>query len=400
MSSRLFNDFLTAYLKYSENSEPPTSYHTWVALSLIAGALQRKAYIKWGHETIYPNMYVVLVGPSGRCRKGTAIGIGKDLIKDINIAMTSESITREALIRAMKNATNTYSDTKRGDFKFHCSLTAISPELSVFLGQNDLRFLADLTDWYDSSDQWTYETKGAGTDQINGVCFNLLGATAPDWFSSILPHEAIGGGFTSRILFIVEERKGKTIAKSEINQEYRDMRKALVSDLEQIATMCGQFTFSPAAEEAYINWYITEEEKLNSGHPAVDDPRFNGYCDRRATHIRKLSMIVSASRDNDMVIELNDFKRAKALLESAEIKMSRAFSGLGRAIYSEVTEKILNFIKQKRRITRTDLMKRFYRDVDGSTLKIVEEVLQQMGAIRVIHNIASGDHVYEYVGED
>ena len=204
---RELNDWISAYLKYVENTEPPISYHTWTAVSMIAGALQRKVYLNWGHDTIYPNMYIVLIGPSGRARKGTAMNIGKDILKDIGISMTSESITREALIRDMKDAVTNFPDATTGKVRFHCSLTALSEELSVFLGQNDIKFLADLTDWYDSRDSWTYRTKGSGTDKIQGVCFNILGATAPDWLQSILPQEAVGGGFTSRIIFVVEETK-------------------------------------------------------------------------------------------------------------------------------------------------------------------------------------------------
>lgn len=398
MSSRFYNDFITAYLKYSENSEPPKSYHTWVAVSLIAGALQRRVHFRWGHEKIYPNMYIVLVGPSGRCRKGTAIGIGKDLLKEINIATTSESITREALIRAMKNAMSNYTDAETQQFKFHCSLTAISPELSVFLGQNDLKFLSDLTDWYDSADTWTYETKGAGTDQIQGLCFNLLGATAPDWFSSILPQEALGGGFTSRIIFVVEDRKGKTVPKTELSQEHLEMRNQLRTDLEHITTMSGRFEFDPAAEAAYIAWYTEQERLMDSGHYVIDDARFSGYCDRRATHVRKLCMIVSASRSNDLVITKADFDRARMMLEAVEINMPRAFSGLGRATYSDVTERVLTYIKQQGIVTRSELMKRFYRDVDGTTLKVVEEVLEYMKVVRVKRDIERAETIYEYIG--
>jgi hypothetical protein len=140
-------------------------------------------------------MYVILVGPSGRARKGVAIGIGKDMLNTTGITMTSESITREALIRCMKGAMTNYN-TPEGKVLFHSSITCFSEELSVFLGQNNISFLSNLTDWYDSKDKWTYETKGAGTDQLQGLCFNLLGATAPDWLQSMLPQEAVGGGFS------------------------------------------------------------------------------------------------------------------------------------------------------------------------------------------------------------
>lgn len=400
MSSRRLSDWLSGYLKYASNTEPPISYHTWIGLSMIAGVLQRRCYLRWGFETIYPNLYIVLVGPSGRCRKGTAISLGKDILTQIqSVSLTSESTTREALIKYMKEATKNFSDPDLGVIRFHCSLMCISEELSVFLGQNDIKFLADLTDWYDSRDKWTYRTKSSGTDEIEGVCFNLLGATAADWLQSILPQEAIGGGFTSRIIFIVEENKGKTVPVYNRSSDENDLRKYLIEDLERISTMAGEFTFSPDAQQQYVQWYQNTEAQGKKGKYAIDDPRFAGYCDRRATHIRKLCMIFSASRSNDQMIQTIDFDRALKTLNAAEVKMPRVFGGLGTAKYSQATEKILTYIANKKVVKRADLLLKFYRDVDGPTLEIIEDVLEKMKVITIARDPVKGEVIYTYKGE-
>ena len=398
MSSRRLSDWISAYLKYTENTEPPLSYHTWVGISLIAGALQRRTYIKWGYETIYPNMYIVLVGPSGKCRKGTAMTIGRNMIESIGIPITSESTTREALIRDMKDALASYTDPSDGAIKFHCSLTCHSEELSVFLGQNDLSFLSNLTDWFDSRDSWTYRTKGAGTDAIQGVCFNLLGATAPDWLQSIIPEEAVGGGFTSRIIFIVEDNKGKTVPDHRITKEEQQLEEWLKEDLARIVNMAGPFTFDDEGREMYIDWYIKSEEDIKNNKAPIPDPRFAGYCDRRATHIRKLSMIMSASRGDSMIITGHDFNRALSVLRRAEINMAGTFGGLGQSQYSDVTEKVLKFIISRGEVTRSALLQLFYRDIDPMTLRVVEELLDQMKVIQIFRNPMKGDVIYRYVG--
>lgn len=203
MTRRVLSDWLVAYARFTEGTEPPTSYHAWCGVSVIAGALQRKCYLRWPPEIIYPNFYIVLVGPTGKCRKGTAMRLARDIVKDAALPVVAESITREQLIRRMSKAVNNFTDATTGAIRFHCSLHCMSPELSVFLGKEEVRFMADLTDWYDCADEWKYETKHQGYDHIQGVCFNLLGATAPDWFTTMLPKAAIGGGFTARIIFVV-----------------------------------------------------------------------------------------------------------------------------------------------------------------------------------------------------
>lgn len=398
--ARAINDWLSGYLKYTEGSEPPLSYHTWTGLSIIAGALQRRVYLKWGFETIYPNLYVVLVGPSGKARKGVAIGIGKELLSTIGITMTSEAITREALIRTMKGGITNFNDPSSGQIKFHCSVTCFSEELSVFLGQNDIKFLSNLTDWYDSKDKWTYETKGAGTDKLQGLCFNLLGATAPDWLQSMLPQEAVGGGFTSRVIFVVEDRKGKTVSKHEFTKAELKLREGLTRDLERIAQLAGQFKFSPEGEHAYISWYEEQDRRLAAGDMPVADDRFSGYAERRSTHVRKLSMLFSASRGDDLTISGQDFDRALGVLKTTEIKMSKTFGGLGTAPYSQVTERVLQLIRQRKSITRSGLVTKFRRDLDGGTLRVIEEIMEYMKVVKVTRDLSKGDVLYEWIGGD
>ena len=400
MSLRRLNDWISGYIEYSAETESPLSYHIWTGISLLAAALQRRAYIRWGYEILYPNMYIVLVGPSGKCRKGSAMNLGKDIITGLGIKVTSESITREALIRSMKRAVVNYIEPDTGVVRFHCSLTAMSQELSVFLGQNDVKFLADLTDWYDSLDNWVYETKGAGTDEIKGVCFNLLGATAPDWLQSILPEEAIGGGFTSRIIFIVEEQKRKTIPLPIISTRLSTLREALREDLERIATIAGEFEFTDETKELYSAWYQSEDDKIKDGNPAIGDPRFAGYCERRATHIRKLCMLFSISRGEDLLIMQDDFERAMDVLTSAEKKMEKVFSGLGSTPYAKITEKILTFFKERKRVSRSELLIVFYRDLDMTILDTIEKTLSAMKVIKVKLDTQNGEVYYEWREDD
>jgi len=387
--ARNYEDFLTAYLRYTANTEPPTNYHIWTALSAISGCLQRRVYLKWGFKRLYPNLYIVLIGPSG-CRKGTAMGIGKDLLQDINgVVLTSESVTREALIRDMRDCVATYMDPTDNVPKFHCSITVQSEELSVFLGQGNIKFLADLTDWFDCHDQWTYRTKGSGTDKLTGVCVNFLGATAPDWLRSILPQEAFGGGFTSRIIFVVEDTKKQIVADPTVSQDILNMRPYLVNDLEQIALMAGEMRFDNKTMEAYTKWYTHQSKS-----PVIKDPHFAGYCERRAVHTLKLSMVASASRSSDRIILVSDFERAVSLLESVEPKMPRAFLGLGKARYSESTAQIFDYLLKVKQTTRSDILDKFCYDIDEYTLQIIMKTLAARKVIDIRYDAERTDYLY------
>lgn len=391
--ARHYPDFLTAYLKYVDKTESPASYHIWTCLSIMGAAMQRRTYLQWGMKTFYPNLYVVLVGPSG-CRKGTAMTIGKDLIKNVNgILVTSESVTREALIRDMREGVNQYVDPTDGQLRYHSSISVFSEELSVFLGQQNIKFLADLTDWFDCPDDWTYRTKGSGTDKIVGICPNILGATAPDWLKSILPSEAFGGGFTSRIIFVVEEEKRQLVSNPHIAPEVMAMREGLINDLQQMALMAGPFLFQTETMEFYEDWYIKQSKK-----PAIRDPLFAGYCERRATHLLKLSMVVSASRSNSRIIYRDDLERALLLLEAIEPKMPRTFLGMGKAKYSEMTALIYDYVKRHGKASSSELLNKFHLDLDEYSMKIICGTLTARRVISTTYSTGTGEYYYNFNG--
>lgn len=400
--ARELQDWLEAYLTYTDNSESPLSYHTWCGLSVIAGALQRRIYLKWGlGQVIYPNLYVVLIGPSGRTRKGVALGIAKDFLKQIKtISIAPESSSgRQAMILAMKRSFINFQDPTDGKVKFHCAITAFSEELSVFLGQGDIAYLSNLTDWYDSKDDWEYETVGRGKDTLQGLCLNLMGGTAPDWIQSMIPPEAVGGGFTSRVIFVVEERKRKIVPEHFVTDAEKELQGKLVRDLERISKLAGAIEFTDEGKKLYTDWYVQQDTELSLGRPVIDDTRFAGYCERRATHIRKLMMLCSASRGDDLTIRAEDFHRAKGLLEVVEVKMGKTFGGFGKARNSDVAELIKDYIQKMGITTRKSLMQKFYRDIDPMGMSVVEQSLREMGVIKVTLKPEIGEKVYEWIGD-
>ena len=44
------------FVDYTDNTEPPVLFRKWTAMSVVAGALQRKAYLNWGTFNLYPNI--------------------------------------------------------------------------------------------------------------------------------------------------------------------------------------------------------------------------------------------------------------------------------------------------------------------------------------------------------
>lgn len=390
---RQLNDWIDGYLTVCKNSEPPKMYHLWCAISVIAAVLQRKCRIDWGTITFYPNMYIVLVGPSGACRKGTAMGTALDFLENLDVKLAAESITREALIRELKNANDNTVNLETGSSDMHSSLTIWAPELTVFLGYHNHQLLSDLTDWYDCRNRWTYRTKNMGTDEIIGVYVNMIGATTPDLIRTTMPLDAIGGGLTSRMIFVYEEQKEHIVPVPFLTEAEIGLMHQLKADLETINSLNGKFNATEEFLDYWKQWYTS-----TASNPPFRDPRFSGYIERRPNHVMKLSMIVNASRTNNMVLQRTDLERAISFLELTERKMQNTFSGVGKYSHADTLTKVMNEIAMhgEEGVSREEITYLFRNDANNFIMKEIIETLSQMGWLNV--KLVEGNEIYVYKG--
>lgn len=110
-------------------------------------------------------------------------------------------------------------------------------------------------------------------------------------------------------------------------------------------------------------------------------------------------MIMSVSRGDSLIITRGDYDRALKILTTTERKMHKTFGGLGQAKYAAVTEKILEYIRVLGTVSRTELMRKFYRDVDSQALKIIEEIMSMTKLIEITRVPTSGEVVYKWKGK-
>lgn len=353
---RKCSDWIDSYMLLTANTEPPDIFHRWCAVSCLAACLQRKCVLPWGNLLFYPNLYIILIAPPGRARKGTAMDPVMKFLEQpsLNIHLAAESVTREQLIRELLNSQEFTSSTD-GKMIGHCSMTILNSELTVFLGYNNPRLLDDLTDWYDCKRRWTYRTKHEGEFPISAVWVNLFGATTPELIRTSLPPTAIGGGLTSRMLFIYAAAKRRTIPNPSLDPI---LEEDLLYDLEQIVRLSGEFTTTEECARTRHDWYM-----YNDAHQPFQDAIFSAYCDRRIATVTKLSIIMCAARTDDKLIEARDFLRAVEFLENAEELMPMALTGAGQGKYADIMSRLMADIAGSKECTLDTLMWRFRHDV-------------------------------------
>jgi hypothetical protein len=335
-------------------------------------------------------MYIVLVGPSG-VRKGSAMGPALDFLVDLNVKLAAEAITREALIKELEKANSNDPNVATGEMYFHSSLTIFSPELTVFLGYNNEQLMSDLTDWYDCRNKWTYRTKNMGTNEIHGVYVNLIGATTPDLIKNTMSLRAIGGGLTSRMIFVYEEEEGPACPAPFFNNGYRGLRDQLAMDLERIYMLSGKFDITKEFMDLWTDWYL----KQRANPPFSDKIKWGGYMKRRPNHIMKLCMILNASRSDRMILEKSDLERSINLLAKTEANMESTFSGVGKYTHAETLTQVMTEIglRGEEGISSEDLTFLFRNDANRIIMREIIDTLNQMGWLDVVTK--EGKDVYK-----
>lgn len=372
---RRLDDWITGWLKFQDNTEPPECFKEWVAISVIAAALQRKCVLDLGHEVFYPNLYIVLIGPPGS-RKGTAMKPGRNILMEKGIRLSADATTKEALIRALRQASGSTPNLETGEVVGHASLTIYSEEMTVFLGYGNLDLMGYLNDWWDCKDIWEYDTKNVELrDHVNAVWVNGLWATTPSILHLALPNEAVGAGLTSRIIFVYAEKAGKVVPFTFLTEEARNAREYLFADLEHIYRINGEFTYTKEFIDKYTDWRFYQE-----ANPPFDDPQLRGYLAKRPAQILKLCMVFSASRSNDMIITGEIFDRSLSTIEKVEVNMPYIFSGYGESRDARVLSQVMQTVALagEKGVLFSALMDRFHRDADKDMMWRILRTLESM----------------------
>lgn len=323
---RRLASWIDGFLTYSDVFSSPRLFRKWAAISVIAATIERKLWSRTKGSNLYPNLYVVLVGPPGVGKSAILSPVERLLRSVPDLHVSPSSVTSASLI-------DTLADAKRKIIRpndipnyveFHY-LATIASEMGVFLPMYDPQFMNTLTKLYDGED---YEERRRGNKlhiKLSAPQISLLGGTTPSYLNAFLPEGAWDQGFTSRTVFVFQGQKTHVNIFDEPLQ-YDAMEKLYVDllfDLRSIAKLFGKMEWQQEARDAIVEW-----DRLG-GPPVPTHAKLLHYASRRTAHLIKLCMIASASRGDDLHVNLNDYQTALGWLLEAEALMPDIFMSFG-----------------------------------------------------------------------
>ena len=383
MPRKLKDGWIENYLEYMKNTEPAAVFDKWTAHSLIAAALRKKVRLPYGRINYYPNLYILFVAEPGIARKTQAISFGVKLLTEIpGIATSADQITKEALLQDLE-AASAEEPMPDGETLIHSSLSIISKEFESFIGQkkDNTKMIVFLTDMFDCAEMPTkYRTKNSGDSVVPSVFVNLLAATTPESLASCLPATAVGGGLTSRILFIWADNKKCKSPKPSMTPAERVLQEKLISDLYLISRIAGDYTMSPVADKNWFDWYMAYEE--TDKRRICLDKSFAGWYSRKPTYILKMAINRTASMTDEMIIQWEHIQQAIADIESVESNMGLVFRAIGKSDIASEIDNVMQIIFDYKIISEQKLMSMIWRDIDSYKFENVINTVCRTGRVR------------------
>lgn len=394
---------------YLASVESPEIYIDYGFYYMISAALQRRVWIPFGTQSLYPNMYVIFTGHPAIGKGRVIVPVKEfleyhikqnptyvaddtvDLSKDFGAAAKTKivevplfptlpdsgSLRRLTSFIAGASAGFKYTDptTDKTVCSTHCSGAFILEELSnLFKDQKETKDISRFLTCAWDCGNFRHETEHSGCDIIRKMCVALLAGATPDFMRTVVSSDLMNEGFASRTLFIWAERNRwykfdfGTLTDSQIL-----CRKQILDHLLKLSTIHGPLSFTPDAYAYAKDWYETKHEnvklRINNSY------KMSHYYGRKKMHLLKLAMAIHFSDDYSMIIEKSDIERAMDALVPVEENMHKALGGKGRNELAGIAQRILSYISSRAGCTKTDLLFEFAEDVSQIELTEILEFL-------------------------
>ena len=408
---RSYSDWIEACVEAQSDTEIPEEFKRWAATSAVAGALGRRVWYDFGPFKVYPNMFVVLVGPPGGGKSLSLIlpfdkifsklstpigtkrgsenfncGLASYGMEDDPLHLIADRITPEKLIVDMTRAYRpdlSMPSTATGVPWGQSACTLLTSEFGAFMSRDDHYLQVSLTDLWDCRSEFTYRTKTAGEYIIKAPFLNWVAGATPHQLVENLPENARSQGLLSRMIIVYNEggKRTEDIFYGSVD-DFETGR--LTKGLAEIAQLRGPFTIEPGFVAAL-------RAEVQSGvEPRPTDANLAEYNQRRLSHLMKLAMVRAAARREDRKITQSDWEAAKEQLLAAEASMPAALALFGQKQAGRVSADLTAHLREtlieggKRAMSVTNFKREIMRRVNTpAEIEATFRAMQDAGIIKI-----------------
>lgn len=274
-------------------TEMPLSFQVAVFLSSIGALIKRHAYTDQLRWKVWPNMSVMLVGPSG---------IGKDrAIAEAEWLLRSQGYDKFVGGRTIEGIYEQLVEL--GD---PAACTIKIPEMSSFFGQKDYQkgMVQEFTDMLSTNEYLDVSTKSNPNRIVLRPTITVMAGSTEEWLHSNMPSGSLEGGFFPRFLIVCEDLPSRHIPWVKYSlgaEEVIDHQSHSDSIPQQLKEILHKFRVQrewfpvEEARDRYAAWY--------NNRMKIFSPKVAAYANRSRDMALRLAMLMAISRGNNIVQE-------------------------------------------------------------------------------------------------
>jgi energy-coupling factor transporter ATP-binding protein EcfA2 len=331
-------DLIDAFKQYSQPFNAGQHFIEWGAVWMTGTTVGRSMGTRLRGQLTCPNLFVLLVAGPGSGKSQTVKAVKSVMLPATGFSFIPASITRAGLQDYMQDNMKTMIAPDGSQIPSN-ECIALSDEMQGILPEHDIGHLTLYNELYDVQSVYKARTRSHGEINLQSPYCSIITGAQPAFLSTTLPEQAWGMGFMSRSILVFDLPRERTSAFEFADVDHT-LKSKIIHDLKQIRTLHGHFKWSKAAVQLYEEWWV----KLG-GPPVPSNKRLAmGYNARRDLHFFKLAMIFSLSRTNELIVTLEDAKRAIELLVGTENRMRHIFNEMAAtgvsAAYGDVIEAV------------------------------------------------------------
>jgi hypothetical protein len=373
------DSFIGQYMKYMSVVETAESYDFWCALWSIGVECGRDTYVDRPNSPVFLNWYIILAAESGTTRKSTAISSIRGFIsQDVLSGKTSP----EALDLILH---------ERSRDRDKAEATICVSELVTILGREGYMSTMPglLTDLYDCPELRTSPgTLKSGEIIQRNVYVTFLSASTPAWLVTAINPSVIEGGFTSRVIFVVDDTRKRAIAWPEERGEEDQARLGeLYKGTISRAISTGGIQISTGGLKKFRNWYNNRANHT--------DPFQSSFEAREDDHVLRAAGCLCIN-DGKLEIQSSHISTAIRIISSVKSQATGLFGGdfSNKARITGAVTRVREILIESGTdgIKHSDLQRRVVRHIDSKELRMLMDILHECGMVQIF-NMKRG-HLY------
>jgi len=336
--------FLSDYVFYNSGNECPESFHVWSGLTLLSSVLSHKVRYNRDYFKTIPNIYVCLVGDAGS-GKTTAMHIAKKILMahfpDIPLSASVTSREDVAKFMGSDEGIRTFRKPSGEIFEYHPFAFFVS-ELENLLSVDLVKMVAFLVDTYDG-EHFSTSFKHTGKDVVPFPYTTMLGCAINEWVMRTLKIQIFVGGLGRRLVMVVDKGKPPIAHPKPPPGGEAALERAIAHlHVLKAESFQGDFSMTPEADKWWTSWY---EGPTSPKIKKPDDPVLAQFYSSKHIQVIKVAMLLAMEDYNPrLVIGVDDFERAFAMLNLLEPRIREFSAGVGRNELAAVSVQFMDML--------------------------------------------------------